>query len=37
MRLELPLVVSGWNYAADLRSGDGKLAFRWQLSLSPTF
>src|SRR6266513_1700384 len=37
MRLELPLVVSGWTYAADLRPGDGKLAFRWQLSLSPTF
>jgi hypothetical protein len=37
MRIELPLVVSRWNYAADLRSGEGRLAFRWQLSLAPSF
>jgi len=37
MRFELPLVVSRWNYAADPRPGQGRLAFRWQLSLSPSF
>jgi len=37
MRLELPLVVSRWNYAADPRPGEGRLAFRWQVSLSPSF
>jgi hypothetical protein len=37
MRIELPLVVSRWNYAADPRPGDGRLAFRWQVSLSPSF
>jgi len=37
MRFELPLVVNRWNYAADARPGDGRLAFRWQLSLSPSF
>jgi hypothetical protein len=37
MRIELPLVVSRWSYARDLRSGEGRLAFRWQLSLAPSF
>ena len=37
MRFELPVVVSRWDYAADARPGDGRLAFRWQLSLSPSF
>ena len=37
MRVELPLVVSRWNYARDLRPSEGRLAFRWQLSLSPSF
>src|SRR5882672_9243191 len=37
MRIELPLVVSRWNYAADPRPGEGRLAFRWQVSLSPSF
>ncbi len=37
MRVELPLVVSRWSYAADPRPGEGKLALRWQLSLSPSF
>jgi hypothetical protein len=37
MRIELPLVVSRSNYAADPQPGKGRLAFRWQLSLSPSF
>ena len=37
MRIELPLVVSRSSYAADPEPGQGKLAFRWQLSLSPSF
>jgi hypothetical protein len=37
MRFELPLVVSRSTYARDPRSSEGKLAFRWQLSLSPSF
>ena len=37
MRLELPLVVSHWTYAADPRPSEGRLAFRWQLSLAPSF
>jgi len=37
MRFELPLVVSRWDYAADPRPGEGRLAFRWQVSLSPSF
>ncbi|HEU5262324.1 MAG TPA: M1 family metallopeptidase [Gemmatimonadales bacterium] len=37
MRFELPLVVNRWDRAADFRSGDGRLAFRWQVSLEPSF
>src|SRR5437773_1128879 len=37
MRVELPLVVSRSSYAADPRPSEGRLAFRWQLSLSPSF
>ncbi len=37
MRLELPLVVSRSTYARDLRPSEGRLAFRWQLSLAPSF
>jgi hypothetical protein len=37
MRLELPLVVSRWDYARDPRPGEGRLAFRWQVSLAPSF
>ena len=38
MRFELPLVVNRWDYAADFGSGtDGRLAFRWQVSLEPSF
>jgi hypothetical protein len=37
MRLELPLIVSRWEYAADPRLGHARLAFRWQVSLTPSF
>ena len=37
MRFELPLVVNRFAYAADVRPGEGRLAFRWQVSLSPSF
>jgi peptidase M1-like protein len=37
MRIELPLVVSRSTVAADVRPGEGRLAFRWQLSLAPSF
>jgi hypothetical protein len=37
MRFELPLVVNRWRYAADERSGLARLAFRWQVSLAPSF
>src|SRR2546422_1594028 len=36
-RIELPLVVSRSTYARDLRPSEGRLAFRWQLSLAPSF
>ena len=38
MRFEMPLVVNRWDYAADGNaSADGRLAFRWQVSLEPSF
>jgi len=37
MRFEVPLIVSRWDYAADPRPGEGRLAFRWQVSLAPSF
>ncbi len=38
MRFELPLVVNRWDYAADGNAfSDGRLHFRWQVSLEPTF
>jgi hypothetical protein len=38
MRFELPLVVSRWDYAADSNApADGRFAFRWQVSLEPSF
>jgi Peptidase family M1 domain len=37
MRFEVPLVVSRPTFAADVRLGGGRLAFRWQLSLAPSF
>src|SRR5260370_5156123 len=33
LRLELPLVVNRWDRAADFTSGDGRVAFRWQVRL----
>ncbi|HWC75292.1 MAG TPA: hypothetical protein VG454_15260, partial [Gemmatimonadales bacterium] len=35
MRFELPFVVNRWEYAAD--GTDQRFAFRWQVSLEPTF
>ncbi len=37
MRFELPLIVNRWEYAADPRQGYARLAFRWQVSLAPSF
>jgi hypothetical protein len=37
MRFEVPLVVNRWDAAADARPGAGRFAFRWQVSLSPSF
>ncbi len=37
MRLELPFVVNRWDEAADRAPGDERFAFRWQVSLSPSF
>jgi hypothetical protein len=38
MRLEFPLLVNRWNYATDGNSpGDNRFAFRWQVSLEPSF
>jgi hypothetical protein len=37
LRLELPLVVSRPARAADAAPGDGRLAFRWQVSLEASF
>jgi hypothetical protein len=37
MRLEFPLLVSRWDLAADRRRGLGRAAFRWQVSLAPSF
>ncbi|HEX9704521.1 MAG TPA: M1 family metallopeptidase [Gemmatimonadales bacterium] len=38
VRLEFPLVVNRLNLAADLANGrGGRLAFRWQVSLEPSF
>lgn len=39
MRFEFPLVVNRWDYAADVHQAatDGRLHFRWQVSLEPSF
>jgi hypothetical protein len=37
MRFEVPLIVNRWDAAADFRPGHARLAFRWQLSFSPSF
>jgi hypothetical protein len=36
-RFELPIVVSRKDFAADRRAGDETVAFRWLVSLSPSF
>jgi hypothetical protein len=40
-RFELPLIVNRWDQARDTGPGaglaDGRLAFRWQISLEPSF
>src|SRR5207248_3117368 len=37
LRFEVPLVVAPFQFAADSVSGKGRLAWRWQVSLSPSF
>ena len=39
MRFELPLLVNRWDFAADVHDAvtDGRLQFRWQVSLEPSF
>jgi hypothetical protein len=37
MRAELPVIVNRWRDAADYEPGDGRLAFRWQVSLQESF
>jgi peptidase M1-like protein len=37
MRFELPLLVNRWDFAADAGPGDRRSAFRWQVSLAPSF
>jgi hypothetical protein len=37
LRFETPLVVNRWTAARDLRPGSARLAFRWQVSFSPSF
>jgi hypothetical protein len=37
MRLEFPIEMNAWNLAADYRPPGGRVAFRWLVSLSPSF
>src|SRR5205085_7303754 len=37
LRFEVPLVVAPFQFAADSVSGKARLAWRWQVSLSPSF
>jgi hypothetical protein len=37
MRVEFPLIVNRWDAAADRPRGAERAAFRWQVSLSPSF
>ncbi|HVH68766.1 MAG TPA: hypothetical protein VM716_12935 [Gemmatimonadales bacterium] len=37
MRFETPLIVNRWDNARDVRRGSARLAFRWQVSFSPSF
>jgi hypothetical protein len=36
-RFELPFVVNRWDFAADRAQPDGRVRFRWQVSLAPSF
>ena len=37
MRVEFPIEMNAWNYAADVRPPGSHVAFRWLVGLSPTF
>ena len=37
LRVELPVIVNRWDFARDARPGLGRAAFRWQISLEPSF
>jgi len=37
LRVELPLFVNRWEFAADRDAGDRRSAFRWLVSLAPSF
>src|SRR6266516_1932198 len=37
LRLELPVIVNRWDFARDARPSLGRAAFRWQVSLEPSF
>jgi hypothetical protein len=37
MRFEVPFGVNRWDDAADFTAGDRRFAFRWQISLEPSF
>ena len=37
VRVEFPIEMNAWNYAADVRPPGSHMAFRWLVGLSPTF
>ena len=37
MRFDVLLAVNRWDNAADFAPGDKRVAFRWQVSLEPSF
>ena len=37
LRFEVPLIVNRFDFARDVRPGQSRLAFRWQISLEPSF
>ena len=37
VRVEFPIEMNAWNYAADVRPPGSHVAFRWLVGLSPTF
>jgi hypothetical protein len=37
MRIEFPVIVNRFDFAAQQRPGLARAAFRWQVSLEPTF